>query len=148
VDVADKLKEIWVLLAQDGFVAVLKKMPGAAMPTIKMNCVARQQPPHDRRNGNMSGPEKEVTMVGYECPSKTACRSLRQNRGDPLDEIVPVGIVYKYLAPLNSAAYDVVQCTWCVDACLSCHNRQNSTPGKRKKCIISWASLILFMGLY
>jgi len=49
VNVADKFEEIWILLAQDGFVAVLKKMPRAVMPTVEVDRIACQQPSHDHR---------------------------------------------------------------------------------------------------
>ncbi len=88
----------------------------------------------------MSCLNKQMKMVGDEHPSKTVGGSLRQNSTKPFDKIVSVCIIRKYLPPLNSAAYDVVQCTGCINARLSCHDKDHSTSNKRKKSIISWAS--------
>ena len=66
MDVADKFKKIWILLAQDGFVAVLKQMPGAVMATVEVNRIACQQPPHDDRYRYASCPNKQMKMVGNE----------------------------------------------------------------------------------
>lgn len=78
------------------------------MPTIEMNRIACQQPPHDRRNRRRSRPNKQMEMVGNERPSKTTCGGLRQNSSQPFDEMISVGIIEKDLPPLNSTAYDVM----------------------------------------
>ena len=124
-------EEIWILLAQDGLVAVLKQMPGAVMPTVEMDRIACQQPPHDHRNRHGSRPNKQMEMVGNECPGKTACGGLRQNGSKPFDKMIPVGIIKEDPPPLNSTTYDVVQCTRCVNASLSCHGKDRIKNKKR-----------------
>ena len=115
------------------------------MPTVEVNRIACRQTPHDHRNRRGPRPDKQMEMVGNECPGKTACGGLRQNSSKPFHKMIPVGIIKENLPPLNSTAYDVVQCTGCINASLSCHGKDRTTNEKRKKRIISWASLMLLM---
>lgn len=104
VNGADKFEEIWILLAQDGFVAVLKQMSSALMPTVEVDRIACQQPPHDHRNRHGSRPKEQMEMVGNECPGKTACGGFRQNCSEPFDKMIAVTIIKEDPPPLNPTA--------------------------------------------
>jgi hypothetical protein len=45
--------------------------------------------------------------------------------------MIPVGVVEEDAPPLDSTAYDVVQCTRCINARLSCHEKDYGTKGER-----------------
>nr|WP_244086122.1 hypothetical protein [Desulforhabdus sp. TSK] len=128
---ADKFEEIWILPAQDGFVAVLKQMLTAVMPTVEVDRIPCQQAPHDPRNRHGSCSNKQMEVVGNECPGKTACGGFRQNCSKPFDKMIPVGIIKEDLPPLDPTAYDVLQCSRYINASLSCHGKDRIRNEKR-----------------
>jgi hypothetical protein len=63
MDVGHQLPQIPVFLAQNGLVALLEKVPMAAMPLVKTHNIAREQPLHNRCNRQSSGTQQEMGMV-------------------------------------------------------------------------------------
>jgi len=59
MDVGHQLPQIPLLLTQNGFVAVLEKMPVAAMPLVEAHGIAGQKPAHERSDRNASGPQQQ-----------------------------------------------------------------------------------------
>ena len=68
MDVANKLKEVGVFLANDRFVAVLEKMAGAIVPLVEGNGIACQQTAHERGKAGRTAAEKQMEVVGDEGP--------------------------------------------------------------------------------
>lgn len=106
MDIPDQFQQIKLLLAKDRFVSVLEKMPVA---TVERDRISGQQPTHDRRDRGGAGVQQKVEVVGNQGPGKTAGRGIDKDSGKTGDEFIPVRIVGKYLAPLDTAADDVVQ---------------------------------------
>jgi hypothetical protein len=60
-----------------------------------------------------------MQMVGNERSGETTRGGLREKSGKAFDKAIPVGVIEEDAPPLDSTAYDVVQCTRCINASLS-----------------------------
>jgi len=47
MNIPDQFQEIGVFLTQNGFIPILKKMPGAAVSFVEITGVSGQQAPHN-----------------------------------------------------------------------------------------------------
>ena len=124
MNVAHQFEQIRILPAQDGFIAVLEDVPRSVMTAVEVNRVACRKATHDGGNRHATGSNEQMEMVGNECPSKTARGGLGEKSSEAFDKMVPVGVVEEDLSPLDSTAYDVVQCTRRINASLSCHEKK------------------------
>ena len=102
MDVCDKLLEIGILLTENRFVAVLKKMPVSVMSPIELHRIACQKPTHDRCNRNSSSAivAHHPTGTSLRCPSEFYIFRLRiglQYRPDALDGVPFIGAPAAYL---------------------------------------------------
>jgi hypothetical protein len=66
MDVGHQLPQISVFLAQNGLVALLEKVPMAAIPLVETHGMAREQPLHDRCNRQSSGTQQEIAVVAHQ----------------------------------------------------------------------------------
>jgi hypothetical protein len=123
VDVCDKLFEIRIFLAENRFVTVLEEMSISAMSPIEPDRVTGQQAAHDPRDWNGSGAEKQMRMIGHECPRITLGLRLFQKNGYSLNEIFAVLIIHEDPFSLDSSGDDVMQRPRGVDAGLTWHER-------------------------
>jgi len=124
MNIADRLQQIRVLLAQDRLVAVLKKWPMATMPTIELNRIPCQKSSHDTGYGRSAGARQQVSMVRYQRPHKAISSRLGQNSTQSGDERIPFRVVAKDLLPLNSSQDNVV------------------TRSRRVNCSFSWHTMV------
>lgn len=58
VDIPDQFLEIRLFLTQNGFVAILKKLPVTLVFSIEPARVSRKKAAHENRNGGGAGPEQ------------------------------------------------------------------------------------------
>jgi hypothetical protein len=123
MNVAHQLQKIRILLAQNRFVAVLKQVACAAVPSIKTPRISAQKPAHNAGNGGISGPQQKMKMIGHQRPRVTRGLRLHQNFLDPFEKIAPVGVRPKDLPALNPPANYMVQCTWSVNAGFPRHKK-------------------------
>jgi hypothetical protein len=108
MDVAHQLQQIGILLAEDEFITVLKKMPAAPVATVEAYRIPGKQPLHDRRYRHISGPQ-QVEMVRHEGPCVTGGSRLSENLTEPVDKILPVQVIPVNTAALNPTAYNMLQ---------------------------------------
>jgi hypothetical protein len=60
-------------------------------------------------------------MVGYQRPGVTERSTFADNRGQALDEIIPIIVIEKKLSPFNPSADDMVKGAGRIDSCFSWH---------------------------
>ena len=104
MDVAHQLQQIGILLAENGFITVLEKMPATPVPPVEAHRIPGEQPLHDSRYRHIPGPQQQVEMVRHECPSVTGGPSLAYNLAKPAEKILPVRVIPVNLAALNPTA--------------------------------------------
>ncbi len=76
--------------------------------------ITGQKPSHDRGDGNGTGSEQEVKMVGNQRPSIASCSAFFQDISESGQKIVPVGIVLEYSPSFNASGNDVVEGPWSI----------------------------------
>ena len=68
MDIAYEGNEVVVLIAENGFVSVFKQVPGAAMFSVEVLRVPREELSHGRGDAVFSALKKDVDMVAHEDP--------------------------------------------------------------------------------
>jgi hypothetical protein len=63
MNVTDKLEEVGLLLAEDGFVAILEEMAGSFVAFVERDGIARKKTPHHPGHWCPSGAEKKVGVI-------------------------------------------------------------------------------------
>ncbi len=69
MDVGHKFQKTGVFLTKDEYISVLKKMAMPARVAVVADGMAGQQPAHHRGHLNGAGSQKQVKMIGNQCPS-------------------------------------------------------------------------------
>ena len=121
MDIAHQLQEVSVFLAEDGFVAVLKKMSVASVSAIETTGISCQQPAHHTGNRDISSTEQQMEVVGQQGPCVAWRLGFGQDHAQTPYEVVSVQVFPKNHLPLYSAADDVMQCSGGIDARFSWH---------------------------
>jgi hypothetical protein len=109
VNVPDQFEKIFLLVADNRLVPVLEEVPGAAMPEVEGHCVTGQQPPHEYRQGGLTGAKENMGVVVEQGPGKAIGLGSDQKIREPFDEIAAVVIVVENLALFDAAHNDVLQ---------------------------------------
>lgn len=116
VKVANQLLEVSLLLANDGFVAVLEKMAVASVPVVEADYIAGQQPSHHRSDGNLAGAHKKVGVVWQKRPGVAAGFRLRKKISQALEKILSVLGISEDLSALDPPDHDMVKNTGSIKA--------------------------------
>lgn len=90
MDVAHELPEIRVLIADDGLVAILEHMPIRTVRAIVAHGIAREQPPHERRQPLGAAPHEEMGMIWQQGPRVDGRAGRAGNLSQPLHEVLPI----------------------------------------------------------
>jgi hypothetical protein len=93
MNVTDKFFEIYILLANNGLVSVLKKLPMPLMTSIECNCIPGQQSAHQLCNASGSAPQQKMAVVGHQCPRVTDCMRMGNQLLKPIKEAIPIMII-------------------------------------------------------
>jgi hypothetical protein len=109
MDVAHQLQQIGILLAEDGFITVLEKMPAAPVPPVEAHRIPGEQPLHYRRYRHIPGPQQQVEMVRHEGPCVAGGSRLSENLTEPAEKILPVQVIPVNTAALNPTADNMLQ---------------------------------------
>jgi hypothetical protein len=64
VDITEQFQKIGIVLAEEGFVAILKEATLTVMASVKLPGISGEESAHNGRDGSTSRPQKEVYMVG------------------------------------------------------------------------------------
>jgi hypothetical protein len=115
VDVADQLEEIGLFLDDDGLVAILKEMPGAAMPPVECARISGKEASHAAGERAPARPEEEVRVVREESPGVNPQGAHTDEGREAREEILPIPIVSEDDLAVKSADDDVVERSGCVE---------------------------------
>jgi hypothetical protein len=83
--------------------------------------MAGQQPAHDRGNRPLARLQQKVEVVGDQGPGKTARSGFCQYLSQPIQKIIPVGVVLEYLPALDTPDDNMMKRSGCIYSCLPWH---------------------------
>ena len=121
MNVGYQLPEIPIFFAENGFVAVLKKMSVPPMPVVEAHRITGQQPAHDRCDRLTAGAQQEVGVVAHQRPRVTGGLRLREMARQPFEKILAVFIIFKNRCTVYPSNDDVMQGPRGIDASLTRH---------------------------
>jgi len=79
MNVTYQFQQVDILLAQNGFVAVLEEVAVSLVSAVIPKGITSQKPPHDCGDRKGAGSEQEVKMVWNQCPSIASCSGFFQD---------------------------------------------------------------------
>ncbi len=108
MNIAGQLEEIGIVLTENGFVSVLKKVTVSLMPAVIVDHISCQQFPH--ADGEWLGPcsEQEMKVIAHKGPRIDAQSTYATKIGKPLKKILPILSVAKYRYSINAPAYHMM----------------------------------------
>ncbi len=121
VDVADEFPEVHLLFTEHGLVAVLENLAVPFVPLVESDDIARKESPHEVGDTRGAAPQKKMGVVGHEGPGVAGCTCLRQEGGQPDDEVVPFPGIPEYVPSLYAADHDMMEGACCIETGLSRH---------------------------
>ena len=68
MNVADEFQKVRIFLANDGFVAVLKKVATSFMALVEGNGISSHETPHDLTQRGRAGAKQKVKMIRDQGP--------------------------------------------------------------------------------
>jgi hypothetical protein len=95
VNITHQFQEIRILLAENGFVSVLKERAVSSVAPIVGDGIAGEQPPHEGGQRDATGSHQKVRVVGEQGPSKAGSGRLNQKTTEAIQKVVPVSIILK-----------------------------------------------------
>ncbi len=108
MNVGDKLLQVRILLTENGLVAIVKKVPVPAMPSVECYRIPGQKAAHDRCDRNRSCAKKQMHVIVHQRPSETSCPRFLHQTGESSDKILPVLIIVKNPITVDASNHDVV----------------------------------------
>ena len=136
MDIPDQFLEIDILLADDGFIAVLKKLAVAFVPLIEADGIAGQQSSHKGGEATSTGPQEEVGVVGHQNPGAAGDRAFGNEDREAVKEVVVVLFVTEDFSSFDSPDHNVVKESRGIESCLSWH-------GVLLSCFITLVNLVI-----
>ena len=109
MDVANKLQEIGIFFADDGFVSVLEEVPRAFMSFVEGNGVSGHEAAHEFTKWSGAGSQKEVKMVWDQGPGVTLGLGLFEDICQAIEEGVAVLVISEDLCSIYSAGHNVLE---------------------------------------
>jgi len=97
MNVTNKFPEIYIFLADNGFVTVLEKLAMPLMPAVETDRISGQQPTHKCGQFNITGSKQKMCVVWKQCPGITGNIGFRDKFADPFKKVVPVLIIPEYI---------------------------------------------------
>ena len=111
VDVPYQFQQIGLLFHQDGLVPILEEVAGPLVAPIETPGVPCEEASHGRRQRPRPRPNQEVKMIREQRPRKNREPSIRSDRREPVDPILPIHVISKDGSSLDSPHHDMVQGT-------------------------------------
>ena len=104
-----------VRLAEDSF---------SPIPSVETHNVSSKKLSHDGCHGSISGPQKQLHVVGHHSPCVVWRIHLLQQTRQPFEKFLPVLVIFENRLTFYSSNDDMVQGTGCVYAGLAGHTFQ------------------------
>jgi len=114
MDVTNQFPEIDVFLADDGFLAVLKKLPVPLVASIEIDHIPCQKPYHQGREPCTPRSQQKMGMVGEKGPCVADGTCSGQQIGETIHHVIAVFIVSEDLPAFNAANPHVVDYAWSI----------------------------------
>ncbi len=92
------------------------------MAAIEAYGITGEQPLHCRGDGCPAGTQQKVDMLCEQCPRIASRLRVLEQIIKPIDEILPVGIVFENRLPFNPTDDNMLQCTRCIYSGFSWHD--------------------------
>lgn len=121
MDVADKLAHVHFALAEDGFVAALKKMADPAVFAVVILTVSGQHAMHYSPDRVRPAFDQEMNVIRHQAKSVQEERQFILLGGQKREELFVIFASTKYLLPVIPTCDNVVKSTLDLDPCLACH---------------------------
>jgi hypothetical protein len=102
-------------LAEDSF---------SPIPSVETHHVSSKNLSHDGCHGSISGPQKQLHVVGHHSPCVVWRINLLQQTRQPFEKFLPVLVIFENRFTFYSSNDDMVQGTDCVYAGLAGHTFQ------------------------
>ncbi len=121
MDVSYKGQKVVVFIAEDGFVAILKKMAAPIVAVIVILRIPSEQPPHDSRDVVVATLEKNMNMVPHQDPRVDPTFAFDDESAESLQESHPILVVFEDRRLIDPPYHDMVQRAWNVQCGLTWH---------------------------
>jgi hypothetical protein len=121
MNIPGQFQQIGVILTNNRLVPVLEQMSKSAIPPVKIDYVTRKKLAHAFRKRLLPCPDQEMKMIRQKRPGIDDPVPILTKSFYSPQEIHPIKIVPKYLAPLNPSANHVVQGSRSIQSGLSRH---------------------------
>ena len=121
VDVADEGKQIVVFVAEDGFIAIFKKVAGAFVAAVIILGIPGKEFSHDAGDALFAALKEDMNVVAHKRPCVNRALPFRYRVAQTLYEQGPILIVVKYIGFVDAPHHDVVQRSGDVESGLSRH---------------------------
>ena len=108
MNIPDQFEQVWFFLAEDRFVAVLKKVVEPLVTLVERDGIAGEQPSHGPGQGRDASPDQEVDVVSMEGEGVTADALFGKYHPGTLTKAVPVNAVVENGAPCNPSNHEMV----------------------------------------
>jgi len=109
VNIPDQLKQIGILLTQNGFIAVLKQDPASLMAPIKAPGIPTHHTSHQVASRRLTRPEQQVKVVGHEGPGVTAIADPGETGRQAGKKVGSILIGTENSSPFNASAHHMIQ---------------------------------------
>jgi hypothetical protein len=123
MNVPDQFLKVRVLVADNGFVPVLKQVSVPLVPPVERNRVTRKKPPHERGKAYRATSHQEMNMIGKQRPRVDARSRTFCHVPEPCDERLAIRVIPNDEALFYPTDDDVVQGTWGIQPGTSRHDR-------------------------
>ena len=109
MDISNKFQKVRVLFTNNGFVAVLEKVARTLIAPVKPNSMACEQPSHDGGQLGSRWAEKQVSVIGHECPCQAISVRFWQQFRQSCQKRLPVLVIEKNLPSLDPSDNDMLK---------------------------------------
>jgi hypothetical protein len=134
MNVADQFGEIGIFLAENGLIAILKKLTMPTVPPVKGNRMTREKPGHDPMKGD-PGLEQQMSVIGEECPCIAGGMGVGEYLPHSFDEAIFVDIIAEDQSPLDTPDDDVMEHAFGIETGMTRHGQSYQTEAE---CVNSY----------
>ena len=135
MNVADQFGEIGIFLAENGLIAILKKLTMPTVPPVKGNRMTREKPGHDPMKGDRAGLEQQMSVIGEECPCIAGGMGVGEYLPHSFDEAIFVDIIAEDQSPLDTPDDDVMEHAFGIETGMTRHDQAYQTEAE---CVNSY----------
>jgi hypothetical protein len=135
MNVTDEFGEVGIFLAENGLIAILKKLTMPTVPSVKGNRMTRENPGHDPMNGDRAGLEQQMSVIGQERPCIAKGMAVGEYLLHSIDEAISVDVVTEDQSPLDTPDDDVVEHAFGIETGMTGHGQSYQTEAE---CVNSY----------